>query len=116
MPRGPGQLWGPGPSWIFYFLYEVSGGSRILIRGGGHLKKIWGHLKKIWPVADPGVCVTGMIPPPLICPDTENLWKVCVTDHPPPLGMWMTSHGHCPRGGASECPRVEVFFNFSKGG
>ena len=39
-------------------------------------------------------------PPPWTCPDTENLCKVCVTgtDHPPPLGMWMTSHGQCPRG------------------
>ena len=33
------------------------------------------------PVADAGcVCVTGVI-------------------SPPPLGMWMTSHGQCPRGG-----------------
>ena len=31
---------------------------------------------------------------------------------PPPLGMWMTSRGQCPRGGgARECPRVGVFFN-----
>ena len=40
--------------------------------------------------------------PPWTCPDTESLCKVCVTgtDHtPPPLGMWMTSHGQCPRGG-----------------
>ena len=29
----------------------------------------------------------------------------------------MTSHGQCPRGGgACECPRVGVFFNFSEGG
>ena len=35
-------------------------------------------------------------------------------DYPAPLGMWMTSHGQCPRGGgACECPRVGVFFNFS---
>ena len=64
--------------------------------------------------ADPG-----MITPPWTCPDTENLCKVCVTgtDHPPPpLGMWMMSHGHCPRGGACECPRVGVFFNFPEGG
>ena len=42
-------------------------------------------------VADAGcVCVTGVITPP-------------------PLGMWMTSHGQCPRGGgACECPRVGV--------
>ena len=32
---------------------------------------------------------------------------------PAPLGMWLTSHGQCPRGGgACECPRVGVFFNF----
>ena len=39
-------------------------------------------------------------------------------DYPAPLGMWMTSHGQCPRGGggACECPRVGVFFNFSEGG
>ena len=51
------------------------------------------------PVADAGcVCVTGVI-------------------SPPPLGMWMTSHGQCPRGGgACECPRVGVFFNLSEGG
>ena len=50
------------------------------------------------PVADPGcVCDRG--------------------DHPHPLGMWMTSHGQCPRGVcACECPRVGVFFNFSEGG
>ena len=35
---------------------------------------------------------------------------------PPPLGMWMTSHGQCPRGGACECPRVGVFYNFLEGG
>ena len=50
------------------------------------------------PVADAGcVCVTGVITPP-------------------PLGIWMTSHGQCPRGGACECPRVGVFFNLSEGG
>ena len=45
-------------------------------------------------VADPGVGWG------VTCPDTENLCKVCVTgtDHPPPLGMRMTSHGQCPRG------------------
>ena len=33
------------------------------------------------------------------------------------LGMWMTSHRQCPRGGgACECPRGGVFFNFSEGG
>ena len=31
---------------------------------------------------------------------------------PPPPGMWMTSHGQCPRGGACECPRVGVFSIF----
>ena len=37
---------------------------------------------------------------------------VCVTGCPAPLGMWMTSHGQCPRGVcACECPRVGVFFN-----
>ena len=36
---------------------------------------------------------------------------------PPPLGMWMTSHGQCPRGVcACECPRVGVFFIFPEGG
>ena len=45
-------------------------------------------------------------PPPWTCPDPENLCKVCVTgtDHPPPPGMLMTSHGQCPRGVcACEC-------------
>ena len=61
-------------------------------------------------VADPGVGWG------VTCPDTENLCKVCVTgtDHPP-LGMRMKSHGQCPRGGACECPRVGVFFNFLEG-
>ena len=27
----------------------------------------------------------------------------------------MTSREQCPRGGACECPRVGVFFNFSEG-
>ena len=27
----------------------------------------------------------------------------------------MTSCGQCPRGGACECPRVGVFFNFPEG-
>ena len=74
-------------------------------------------------VADTGVGVgVGVITPPWTCRDTENLCKVCVTgtDHtppPPPLGMWMTSHGQCPRGGgACECPRVGVFFKFPEGG
>ena len=43
---------------------------------------------------------------------------MCVTGviTPPPLGMWMTSHGQCPRGVcACECPRVGVFFKFSEG-
>ena len=44
-----------------------------------------------------------------------NLCKGCVTGtgrSPPPLGlgMWMTSRGQCPRGGACECPRVGAFF------
>ena len=26
------------------------------------------------------------------------------------------TRGQCPRGGACECPRVGVFFNFSEGG
>ena len=47
---------------------------------------------------------TGVIPPPRTCPDPENLCRVCVTgadrgrSPPPPLGMWMTSHGQCLRG------------------
>ena len=57
-----------------------------------------------------GVVVVGVITPPWTCPDTENLYKVCVTgtDHPP-LGMWMTSHGQCPRGGASP-PLQEILY------
>ena len=53
-------------------------------------------------------------PPPRTCPDTENLCKVCVTgtDQPPPWNVddvtWAMSKG----GGACECPRVGVFFNF----
>ena len=30
-------------------------------------------------------------------------------------GGRMTSRGQCPRGGACECPRVAVFFNFPEG-
>ena len=91
--------------------------------------------------------VVGVItpPPPWTCPDTENLCKVHVRDRdrsPPPLGMWMTSHGQCPRGGGvtgtdhpplgmwmtshGQCPRgggvlvnVQewgVFYNFLEGG
>ena len=56
-------------------------------------------------------------PPPL---NLSRYWKpmqsVRDRDRSPPLGMWMTSHGQCPRGGACECPRVGVFFNFSEGG
>ena len=38
------------------------------------------------------------------------------TRSPPPPGMWMTSRGQCPRGGgACECPRVGVFFQFFGG-
>ena len=65
-------------------------------------------------------------PPPLFScrpkmdPSGGSRVHVCVTGvitPPPPLGMWMTSHGQCPRGGgACECPRVGVFFNFSEGG
>ena len=46
------------------------------------------------PVADPGcVCDRG--------------------DNPAPLGMWMTSHGQCPRGGgACECQSGGVFSIF----
>ena len=45
--------------------------------------------------------------------DPSGGCRVCVCDRgdhlPPHLGMWMTSHGQCPRGGgACECPRVGV--------
>ena len=32
------------------------------------------------------------------------------------FGGRMTSRGQCPKGGACECPRVGVFFNFPEGG
>ena len=35
---------------------------------------------------------------------------------PPPLGMWMPSHGQCPRGGACECSRVGVLVNVQEWG
>ena len=54
-----------------------------------------------------------------------NLCKGCVTGTdrsppPPPLGLgiWMTSHGQCPRGGggcACECPRGGGVFQFFRG-
>ena len=51
-----------------------------------------------------GVCVTGIDdhPPLELVPILKTYCKVFVTrtDHPPPpLGMWMTSHRQCPRGG-----------------
>ena len=60
-------------------------------------------------------------PPPVeLVPILKTYCKVFVTgtDRPPPLGMWMASHRQCPTGGggACECPRVGVFFNFSEGG
>ena len=57
---------------------------------------------------------------PKMDPSVGSRVCVCVWQGwspPPPLGMWMTSHGQCPRGVcACECPRVGVFFNFSEGG
>ena len=55
-----------------------------------------------------GVGGGGVGRPPPSCPSP----RFCST-----LGMWMTSHGQCPRGGwgACECPRG-VSFNFSEGG
>ena len=92
-------------------------------------------------MADPGGCPGGPGPPPLLGHDVGFLtlgpkldpplfcllvdlrWTPVADpgcdrgDHPAPLGMWMTSHGQCPRGGcACECPRVGVFFKFSEGG
>ena len=62
-------------------------------------------------VADPGVCVTGMIPPLELVPILKTYMQ-SVRDRdrspPPPPGMWMTSHGQCPRGG--------VLVNVSKSG
>ena len=42
VPRGPGQLWGPGPSWIFlsFFLIGSQWGIQDFDIGGSHLKKI----------------------------------------------------------------------------
>ena len=62
--------------------------------------------------------VTGMIIPPLNFPDTENLCKVCVTgtDHPPPPWNVDDVTRAMSKGGACECPRVGVFYNFSEGG
>ena len=56
--------------------------------------------------------------PPLNFPDTENLCKVCVTgtDHPPPPWNVDDVTRARSKGGACECPRVGVFFNFSEGG
>ena len=55
--------------------------------------------------------------------DPSGGCRVCVCDrgdHPPPLGMWMTSHGQCPRGGGVLVNVQEwglgVFFNLSEGG
>ena len=48
VPRGPGQLWGPGPSWIFFFFFLI--GSQWEIQdfdkgGGAHLNKILASLR-----------------------------------------------------------------------
>ena len=74
-------------------------------------------------VADPGGGSRGSGPPPFgpRCRLFNIGPKVGPPLGPPPLfacipKMWMTSHGQCPRGGACECPRVGVFFNFSEGG
>ena len=70
------------------------------------------------PVADPGGGA-GVITPPWTCTDTENLCKVCVTgtDHPPPpWNVDDVTRAMSKGGGACECPRVGVFFNFSEGG
>ena len=68
-------------------------------------------------VVDPGG-LTGVItpPPPWTCPDPENLCRVCVTaaDHPPPLGMWMTSHGQCARGVLVNVQEWGWFSNFRR--
>ena len=76
---------------------RCSGGSRVCVCDRGDHPPL--NLNKVIPLE----------------PDTENLCKVCVTetDHPPPLGMWMTSHGQCPRGGACEClhpPLQEILY------
>ena len=63
-------------------------------------------------------------PPPLFAcrpkakMDPSGGSRVCVWQGwSPRRPLWMTSHGQCPRGGgACECPRVGVFFNFSEGG
>ena len=39
---GPGQLWGPGPSWVFLFcFYRKSVGDPGFWYGGSHLKENW---------------------------------------------------------------------------
>ena len=42
-------------------------------------------------------------------------WQGPITP-PPPLGMWMTSHGQCPRGGCLWMSKSGGVFNFSEGG
>ena len=46
-------------------------------------------------------------PPPLELVPILKTYMQSVRDRdrspPPPLGMWMTSHGQCPRGGACKC-------------
>ena len=67
-------------------------------------------------VGDPGGGSRDGHPPPL--GNLSRMQSVRDRDRspPPPFRMWMTSHGQCPRGGACECPRVAVVFNFSEGG
>ena len=117
------------------FLIGSQWGIQDFDKGGAHLKQIWavfrGGDRPVWggQWRIQGCVWQGWSPPPWTCPDTENLWKVCVTgtDHPPPplecgwrhtgtvqggclwmsksggvfqfFGGRMTSRGQCPRGG-----------------
>ena len=85
--------------WNIYHIYQLLS---VASRGGqgGGAGQLWGPGPS-WICWGDRAVADLPPPPPLNFPILKTYAKVCVTgtDHPPPLGMWMTSHGQCPRGG-----------------